>query len=129
MRAPPKPPASTATLVGPVTLQVSPPPRADYDTEGECNWDVGAPSDLGIPGAFVNLRVDFGNALDDARTLFPNGEDVAVGDDGYWMPEVNVLTFSTPSGVFSVQIVVVDSGAIDARELAIALATTAAPRL
>ncbi len=102
---------------------------ADYDLEGECNWDVGEPNELGTPAAFVNLRVDFSNALDDARTLFPDGEDVAVGDDAYWMPDLNVLNFAKNGRIYAVQIALVDSEAIDPRALAIALGTTAASRL
>jgi hypothetical protein len=101
----------------------------DYDEEGSCAWDVGELNDLGTPNAFVYLRRDFSNALDDQRELFPGGEDVAIEDDGYWSPDVNVLYFRKGTTIYAVQVVVVDAEAIDERELAIAIAQTAAPRL
>ncbi|HYI21327.1 MAG TPA: hypothetical protein VEX62_01705 [Candidatus Limnocylindrales bacterium] len=101
----------------------------DYDMEGQCNWDVGTRNELNLPAAFVNLRADFSNALDDARTLFPGGEDIAVADDGYWMPDLNVLTFSKGGRIFSVQIALIDSDEVDPRAVAIGIATAATPRL
>lgn len=92
-------------------------------------WDIGEPDELGTPAAFVDLRLDFGNALEDGRTLFPDGEDVAVGDDGYWTPSLNTLWFTQNGGTYAVQVVVVRADDIDERAVAIALAMTAAPRL
>ena len=64
------------------------------DFEGQCTWDVGQ-SGLypELPAADLQLRRDFANAYVQERELFPNGEDIAVGDEGYWTPELNVLHF------------------------------------
>lgn len=100
----------------------------DYDLEGECNWDVGTPNDLGIRDAFVNLRVDFSTALEEFRTDWPGGEDLAIGEDAYWNPPLTQLNFKVNGRVYAVQIVG-GSDEVDPRALAIAIATTAASRL
>ncbi len=100
----------------------------DYDLEDLCRWDVGGPTDLGLPFGTVELRRDFSNALDDARELFPDGEEVAVGEEGYWVPLVYTLTFRQNGEIYTVQIGVYDSS-VDPRALAIGVATAAAARL
>lgn len=102
----------------------------DYDLEGECNWDVGAPNELGVPDAFLNLRRDFGTSLDEARTSWPGGEELEIGEDAYWTPDLDVLYFRKGDTVYAVQVVSgIADVEIDSRNLAIGVATTAAARL
>ena len=100
------------------------------DYEGQCTWDVGQ-SDLypELPAGDLQLRRDFADAYVQQRELFPNGEDIAVGDEGYWTPELNVLYFLKNGTDFAVQVVSYDSDQVDERTLAVAIAQAAAPRL
>ena len=102
----------------------------DYDQEGQCNWDVGELNEIGVPDAFVNLRGDFGIALEEARTTWPGGEELEIGEDAYWAPDINVLYFKKGGRVYAVQVVngIADEE-IDFRDLAIGVATVAASRL
>jgi hypothetical protein len=101
----------------------------DYDTDGECNWDVGTPNDLGTPAAFLNLRRDFSTALEEARELWPGGEELEIGDDAYFTPELNVVYVQKGGTVYAVQVVVVDADQINARDLMVGVAQSALPRL
>ena len=102
----------------------------DGDYEGQCTWDVGQSGQFPeLPAGDVQIRRDFANAYAEQRELFPNGEDVAVGDEGYWTPELNVLHFLKDGTDYAVQVGISDSEQVDERNLAVEIGALAAPRL
>jgi len=95
-----------------------------------CTWSF-TDKDSQIPGlgGTVTARVE-GNdtGLKGPKLAFPGGEDVAIGDRGYWSDNLSVLYFVKGSNVYAVQLVLFNK-ADPRKDIAVKVAQLALSRI
>lgn len=85
---------------------------AETKPEGDwCTWDFTdkkAGSIKGIGGSVIVRYEDDDTTLGITKTAFPNGEDVSIGDGGYWTDGLSVLSVAKGGHVYDVQLILFD---------------------
>ena len=95
----------------------------------ECTWTIAKTGSF-IPGT-INLRLDSAGSNDLAiiKSVWSEGQDVPVGDGGWWGKGINVLWFLKSGNTYAVQLIFLTDDEAGNQLVATNLATLAASRL
>ena len=95
---------------------------------GECEWQI-TKADSFIPATVALNLDDPGNDLAVIKTVFPQGQDVAIAEGGYWVPVISTLWFVDGGSTYSVLSAFLTNDPALTLPIAQQIATTAASRL